>query len=49
MIRVFKLLFMLVLLAGIGLVGFAYIGPILGADFAPTKTDIREPVTLDVD
>ncbi len=49
MIRVFKLFFMLVLLAGIGLIGFAYIGPILGADFAPTKTEIREPVTLDVD
>lgn len=49
MIRVFKLLFMLVILAGIGLVGFAYIGPILGADFAPTKSEIREPVLLDVD
>lgn len=48
MIRVFKLIFMLVLLAGIGLIGFAYIGPILGANFAPTKTEIRAPVTLDL-
>lgn len=46
--RVIKLLFYLAVLAGIGLVGFAYIGPLLSPDRfdAPTR-EIREPVTLD--
>ncbi len=39
-----KLLFLLVVLAGIAFVGFAYLG-----DLSPNVTTISEPVTLDVD
>ncbi|QUJ77532.1 hypothetical protein KDD17_06000 [Sulfitobacter albidus] len=45
--KLFKLLFILVILGFIGLVGFAYVGPFMGVDFAPPKTEIRMPVTLD--
>lgn len=47
--RILKLLFYLVILAGIGLVGYAYIGPFFGADFSPPQTEIRQPVELDAD
>ncbi|GAA6165096.1 hypothetical protein NBRC116590_28000 [Pelagimonas sp. KU-00592-HH] len=39
-------LFLLVALAAIGLVGYAYVGPILGADFSAPQQEIRVPVTL---
>ncbi|WP_163887124.1 hypothetical protein [Aliiruegeria sabulilitoris] len=42
--RLIKLLFFLVVIAGIGLVGYAYI-----ADLTPTQQRVSEPVTLDVD
>ena len=45
--RLIKLLFYLAILGGIGLVGYAYIGPFFGADFSAPQTEIREPVTLD--
>lgn len=44
--RLIKYLIYLVVLAGFGLVAYAYVGPWLGADFAPPQTEIREPVTL---
>jgi len=44
--RLLKYLTYLIILGGIGLVGYAYIGPILGVDFAPAQTSIVEPVTL---
>jgi hypothetical protein len=44
--KLFKLLFILVIIGFIGLVGFAYIGPELGIDFAPAPEEIRLPVTL---
>jgi hypothetical protein len=44
--KLFKLLFILVIIGFIGLVGFAYIGPELGIDFAPATKEIRLPVTL---
>lgn len=44
--RLIKLLFFLVVLAAIGLVGYAYIGPFFGADFSAPQVEIREPVTL---
>lgn len=42
------LLFLLFLavLAGVGLVSYAYVGPILGADFSAPQQEIRVPVTL---
>jgi hypothetical protein len=42
--RLFKFLFFLVVLGGLALVGFAYVG-----DLSPTVTTVTEPVTLDVD
>lgn len=47
--RLIKYLFYLLVLAGIGLVGYAYIGPFVGADFSPPTVEIRAPVTLDVE
>ena len=45
--RLIKYLFYLAVLAGICLVGYAYIGPVLGVDFAPPLVENRLPVTLD--
>lgn len=44
--RLFKALIYLLILGFIGLIGYAYIGPFFGADFAPAQTEVREPVTL---
>jgi hypothetical protein len=44
--KLFKLLFILVIIGFIGLVGFAYVGPELGIDFAPETQEIHMPVTL---
>jgi len=44
--KLFKLLIFLIIVGFIGLVGFAYLGPFFGADFAPTPVDVREPVDL---
>ena len=40
----FKFVFVLAILAGIGLVGYAYLG-----DLSPDQRDMREPVLLNVD
>ncbi len=45
--RLIKYLFYLAVLAGIALVGYAYIGPYFGADFSPPAEEIRMPVVLD--
>ena len=42
--RLLKILLYLVVLAAIGLVGYAYI-----ADLTPNQVRVSEPVTLDVD
>ncbi len=44
--KLFKLLVILIILGFIGLVGYAYIGPFLGADFAKPQSEIRMPVDL---
>jgi hypothetical protein len=36
----------LLCIAALGLVGYAYLGPMLGVDFAPPATEIRQPLTL---
>ncbi|MEM8980353.1 MAG: hypothetical protein AAGD04_12770 [Pseudomonadota bacterium] len=46
MFRLIKYLFYLAVLASIGLVGYAYIGPFLGVDFAPPQEEVTQPVTL---
>jgi hypothetical protein len=44
--RLFKLLIFLLVVGFIGLVGYAYVGPFFGADFAPSQVETRVPVTL---
>lgn len=41
---IYRLILILVVLGGIGIVGYAYFG-----DLSPEMRDIRQPVTLDVD
>lgn len=45
--RIIKWLFILLILGGIALVGYAYLGPFFGADFSPAQMEIRQPVELD--
>ncbi len=47
--RLIKFLIYIVCLSFIGLVAYAYIGPLFGVDFSAPKSEIREPVKLDVD
>ena len=47
--RILKYLFYLVVLAGIALVAYAYVGPFLGADFSPPQEEVRERVILNAD
>ena len=48
--RLIKLLLILVVLAGLLLVAYAYVGPIMfPADFAAPSQQITQPVTLEVD
>lgn len=42
--RIFKLLLFLLILGAVALVGYAYLG-----DLSPDQSDMREPVTLDVE
>ncbi|MCV6586393.1 MAG: hypothetical protein OIF47_12720 [Marinibacterium sp.] len=44
-----KFLLYLLVLAFVALVVYAYVGPFFGADFSAPKSEIRQPVTLDVD
>lgn len=47
--RLIKLLLVLVVLAGIALVAYAYIGPlVLPGDFAPPLREVTQPVALDL-
>jgi hypothetical protein len=48
--RLIKALFYLAVLGGIGLVGYAYLGPIfLPGDFAPPQQEVVKPVSLEPD
>jgi hypothetical protein len=48
--RLFKFLMILLILAGLALIAYAYVGPILfPADFAAPTQQITAPVTLEVD
>ena len=44
--RIIKWLIYLAILAGIGLVGYAYLCPFFGADFFAPLQDIRLPVDI---
>lgn len=47
--RILKLLIYIVILAGIGLILYAYVGPWFGVDFSPPQTEVHQPVVLDAD
>ncbi|SEO95963.1 hypothetical protein SAMN04490248_11758 [Salinihabitans flavidus] len=47
--RVFRTLVYLIVIAAVGLVGYAYLGPIFGADFTAPSEEIRVPMTLDAE
>lgn len=42
--RLFKVLLVLLVLGFLALTGYAYLG-----DLSPERTEVRQPVTLDVD
>ncbi len=48
MLRLLKWLLVLAVLAGLGFVAFALLGPVLmPGEFAPPQTEITQPVTLE--
>ena len=47
--KMIKLLFMIAILAFIGLVGYAYVGPFFGADFSAPQVEVRQPLILNAD
>lgn len=47
--RIIKWLFYLAVLSIVGLIGFAYVGPFLGADFSASETEIKQEVILHVE
>ncbi|MGR3623172.1 hypothetical protein [Pseudophaeobacter sp.] len=47
--RLIKYLVIIGVLAGLGLVAYAYVGPWFGADFSAPTQEIRKPVLLDAD
>jgi len=49
MARLIKWLFLLVLLAFVALVAYAYIGPFFGVDFSPPQEEIRQDLILETD
>ncbi|MEM9436401.1 MAG: hypothetical protein AAGA15_05115 [Pseudomonadota bacterium] len=46
--RLLKLIIYMIVLAGIGLVAYAYVGPIVGVDFMPPRETVTVPVELDL-
>lgn len=47
-LRLIKWLLVLAVLAGLGFVAYALLGPIvMPGEFAPEQTDVSEPVTLE--
>jgi len=50
MFRLIKVLFYLVVLAGLGFVAYAYLGPVFfPQDFAAPQTEFTIPITLETD
>ena len=45
--RLVKAMVFLLILAALGLVAYAYLGPLLGADFSADSREIKIPVELD--
>ncbi|WP_167644673.1 hypothetical protein [Phaeobacter sp. HF9A] len=49
MARLIKYLAILIFLAAIALVAYAYLGPWFGADFSAPAEEMRKPVVLNAD
>ncbi len=49
MFRLIKWSLYLCILGFIGLVGYTYLGPFLGADFSPATREIREDILIETD
>lgn len=47
--RIFKWLVILLILAVIALIAYAYVGPFFGVDFAPPAQEIRQTIELEID
>ena len=47
MLRLIKWLFILAILGFVALVGYAYIGPFLGADFSPPTQEIHQDIVIE--
>ena len=47
--KLFRAILYLVVLIAIGLVGYAYVGPIFGADFSAPQQEIRQTVPLNAE
>lgn len=47
--KLLRALLILMVVSAIGLVVYAYLGPMFGADFSPQQREIRAPVTLNGD
>ena len=47
--KLIKLLLMIAIIAFIGLVGYAYVGPFFGADFSAPQVEVRQPLILNAD
>ena len=45
--RIVKYLIYLIILAGLGLIAYAYVGPWFGVDFSAPQSEITLPVVLD--
>ena len=46
--RMTKAIFFLIVLAGLALIAYAYLGPLVfPGDFTPPNTQVTQPVTLD--
>jgi uncharacterized membrane protein YdjX (TVP38/TMEM64 family) len=46
-LKLLKWLIYFMILALIGLIGYAYIGPFFGADFSPPAREIRQEILLE--
>ncbi len=47
--RLIKYLIYLLILGGVALIAYAYVGEFFGADFSAPATETRQPVTLNAD
>lgn len=47
--RLIKFVIYLLVLGAVALAAYAYLGEYFGADFSPSQTEIRQPVTLNGD